>query len=110
MRPQVREMAAVIWRAAILDQVERLAIGAAIGLGAVPGAATATAPAAERRLTFSTLEETTADHIRNALRRTLVRVDGLRGAARLLNINPHTLRSRMRKLGIDPAPFRHLTD
>ncbi|MCC6207870.1 MAG: sigma 54-interacting transcriptional regulator [Gammaproteobacteria bacterium] len=108
----VREMAAVIERAAILGQGERLAIGAAIGLGPVPGtsAATATAPAAERRLTFSTLEETTADHIRNALRRTLGRVDGPQGAARLLNINPHTLRSRMRKLGIDPAPFRHLTD
>ncbi|MBK9132577.1 MAG: sigma-54-dependent Fis family transcriptional regulator [Gammaproteobacteria bacterium] len=106
----VREMAAVIERAAILGQGERLAIGAALGLGPTPGGATADNPHSDRRITFSTLEETAADHIRNALRRTLGRVEGPQGAARLLNINPHTLRSRMRKLGIDPAPFRRLPD
>jgi transcriptional regulator with GAF, ATPase, and Fis domain len=37
-------------------------------------------------------------------------VEGPQGAARLLDINPHTLRSRMRKLGIDPAPFRQVLD
>jgi hypothetical protein len=40
-------------------------------------------------------------HIETALRRTRGRVEGPDGAAALLAINPHTLRSRMRKLGIN---------
>jgi len=40
------------------------------------------------------------DHILSVLRRTNWRVDGPRGAARLLNMHPSTLRSRMQKLGI----------
>ena len=34
------------------------------------------------------------------------RLEGPFGAARLLGINPHTLRARMRKLGIDWAKYR----
>jgi hypothetical protein len=34
------------------------------------------------------------------------RIEGRGGAAELLAINPHTLRARMRKLGIDRARFR----
>ena len=34
------------------------------------------------------------------------RVEGSGGAADLLAVNPHTLRSRMRRLGIDWARFR----
>ena len=64
----------------------------------------------DRRRGFSTLEETMTEHIRTALRRTLGRVEGPQGAARLLGINPHTLRSRMRKLGIDAGPFRQLPE
>jgi transcriptional regulator with GAF, ATPase, and Fis domain len=105
----VREMAAVIERAAILGQGERLEIGAALGLVPVPGHKAGIA-LSETRRAFSTLEETMADHIRAALKRTLGRVEGPQGAARLLGINPHTLRSRMRKLGIDPAPFRQIPD
>ena len=35
------------------------------------------------------------------------RIEGPDGAARLLTINPHTLRARMRKLGIDWKKFRN---
>ena len=105
----IREMSSVIERAAILGQGERLEIGAALGLAPMPGRNADSAPRETRRA-FSTLEQTMADHIRTALRRTLGRVEGPQGAARLLGINPHTLRSRMRKLGIDPAPFRQLPD
>ena len=47
-----------------------------------------------------------ARHIEAALRRTAGRIEGTRGAARLLGINPHTLRARMRRLGVDWTRFR----
>jgi hypothetical protein len=47
-----------------------------------------------------------ARHIEAALVRTSGRVEGPRGAAALLGINPHTLRARMRKLGVDPRRHR----
>jgi hydrogenase-4 transcriptional activator len=43
-------------------------------------------------------------HIEAALTRG--RVEGPHGAARLLDINPYTLRGRMRKLGINWHTFR----
>jgi transcriptional regulator with GAF, ATPase, and Fis domain len=45
-------------------------------------------------------------HIERALVATRGRLEGRRGAAALLQINPHTLRARMRKLGIDAGRFR----
>jgi transcriptional regulator with GAF, ATPase, and Fis domain len=45
-------------------------------------------------------------HIEAALTATAGRIEGPHGAARLLAINPHTLRARMRKLGIDWKRFR----
>jgi hypothetical protein len=52
------------------------------------------------------LDAATVRHIEEALRSTDGRIEGERGAAALLGINPHTLRSRMRKLGILWAGFR----
>ena len=46
------------------------------------------------------LREVERQHIVTVLRRTGWRIDGPQGAARLLNMNPSTLRSRMQKLGI----------
>jgi transcriptional regulator with GAF, ATPase, and Fis domain len=45
-------------------------------------------------------------HIALALRATRGRIEGPRGTAAVLGINPHTLRSRMRKLGLDWSLFR----
>jgi transcriptional regulator with GAF, ATPase, and Fis domain len=45
-------------------------------------------------------------HIERALAVTRGRIEGRRGAATMLQINPHTLRARMRKLGIDAERFR----
>jgi formate hydrogenlyase transcriptional activator len=47
-------------------------------------------------------------HILTVLERTSWRVDGPSGAARLLNLNPSTLRSRMKKLGIQRS-FRDIS-
>jgi DNA-binding NtrC family response regulator len=45
-------------------------------------------------------------HIERALIATRGRIEGRRGAAALLDINPHTLRARMRKLRVDVESFR----
>jgi transcriptional regulator with GAF, ATPase, and Fis domain len=45
-------------------------------------------------------------HIESALAATHGRIEGPHGAARLLRINPHTLRARMRRLGIAWDRFR----
>jgi transcriptional regulator with GAF, ATPase, and Fis domain len=114
----VRELAAVIERAAILGAGERLAVAEA--LGAAPAIArTADEPdapaspeplAAPRsrvdRASFPTLDQAQARHIEAALALCRGRIEGSRGAAALLKINPHTLRARMRKLKIDWSKYR----
>ena len=62
--------------------------------------------ASERGQGLATLDEALRRHIMAALEHTRGRIEGRRGAAALLAINPHTLRARMRKLGIDWAAFR----
>jgi transcriptional regulator with GAF, ATPase, and Fis domain len=47
-----------------------------------------------------TLEEVERAHISRVLEETSWTVEGDRGAARRLGLNPSTLRGRMRKLGI----------
>jgi transcriptional regulator with GAF, ATPase, and Fis domain len=53
-----------------------------------------------------TLDEASSRHIRQALQFTKGKIYGDGGAAQLLGVNPNTLRSRMRKLGI---PFGRQT-
>jgi formate hydrogenlyase transcriptional activator len=50
--------------------------------------------------TFATLQEVERDHIIAALKQTGGVVEGPKGAARMLNLHPNTLRHRMDKLGI----------
>ena len=47
-----------------------------------------------------TLERVERDHIVKILKQTDGVIDGPRGAAKILNLHPNTLRSRMKKLGI----------
>jgi hydrogenase-4 transcriptional activator len=114
----VRELAAVIDRAAILGDGRCLKIADA--LGPVPALSHGpTSPdhqvATERPAwrapdgvapSLLSLDEAIRRHIEAALRATQGRVEGPRGAARLLGVNPHTLRGRMRKLGIRWQRFR----
>jgi DNA-binding NtrC family response regulator len=102
----VRELVAVLERAVILGNGERLELTKALG---VAPAAQAPAPRAAARggeEPFLPLDRAMARHIEAALVRTSGRVEGPRGAAALLGINPHTLRARMRKLGVDPRRHR----
>jgi transcriptional regulator with GAF, ATPase, and Fis domain len=57
-----------------------------------------------------TLDEVMRHHIESVLTLTRGRIEGRRGAAMLLEINPHTLRARMRKLNIDWTQFRPKED
>ncbi len=52
------------------------------------------------------LDAAMKQHIERVLEMTHGRIEGRRGTASLLKINPHTLRARMRKLGINWARFR----
>lgn len=129
----VRELSAVIERAAILGNGKFLDVATALGGGHLvpsPTASTASPIPASDGFTiasgFSGLgsacpsgapSATTADHgvslnsamarhIEDALRKTLGRIEGPFGAAKLLGINPHTLRARMRKLGVNWKKYR----
>jgi hydrogenase-4 transcriptional activator len=46
------------------------------------------------------------DHIETALSASYGRIEGPLGAAVRLGVNPHTLRARMRKLGINWRRYR----
>ena len=63
-------------------------------------------PRARPPAAIATLDEAMAEHIERALAATRGRIEGPTGAAALLGINPHTLRARMRKLGVEWARFR----
>ena len=56
--------------------------------------------AAVERVPPSALNQVERQHIVRTLKHTGWRIDGPNGAARLLDMNPSTLRSRMQKLGI----------
>jgi transcriptional regulator with GAF, ATPase, and Fis domain len=112
----IRELGAVIDRAAILGDGHSLEFAAALGVGAplgprsaVNGLEAIAPPLGSRRQKIATLNDAMRAHIEAALRATQGRVEGQRGAARLLAINPHTLRARMRKLKINWSAFRDVT-
>jgi transcriptional regulator with GAF, ATPase, and Fis domain len=104
----VRELAAVIERAAILGSGRRLEVGLALGGAFAPptgvgrpdsgASAKASKPGAEDA---AALEE--------AVAACLGRIEGPFGAAARLGVNPHTLRARMRRLGVDWARYRRST-
>ncbi|HEU0014067.1 MAG TPA: sigma 54-interacting transcriptional regulator [Longimicrobium sp.] len=104
----VRELAAVVERAAILGGGQRLELAAALGVSPPPPPQTEAyaLPAPAPSPGIAPLDAATAQHIERALAASHGRVEGPFGAAAMLGVNPHTLRARMRKLGINWARFR----
>jgi transcriptional regulator with GAF, ATPase, and Fis domain len=118
----IRELGAVIDRAAILGNGERLEVVKALGIQSSPNVAPPpqsgptlyeVIPDAPPVLVQNsdvppvlTLSAAMKEHIQRALVATHGRIEGRKGAAALLGINPHTLRARMRKLGVDWSKFR----
>ena len=109
----VRELQSVIDRAAILGKGQRLNIATALGMptGAT-GSASPSAPTPNHQpptppsSTLVTLDEVARQHIERVLTSTGGKIEGPAGAAKVLGINPHTLRARMRKLKLDWSKFR----
>jgi hydrogenase-4 transcriptional activator len=115
----IRELGAVIDRAAILGNGERLEVAKALGISterravAAPIVAAPTMyevipddPSVIAAPEISTLDLAMKEHIERALAVTNGRIEGRGGTAELLDINPHTLRARMRKLKVDWSRFR----
>lgn len=98
----IRELASVIDRAAILGNGQGLEIEKA--LGRQP--ADPPQSIAQKTVALPSLAEAIRRHIEAALRESGGQIEGPGGVASLLEINPHTLRARMRKLGINWAAFR----
>jgi hydrogenase-4 transcriptional activator len=111
----VRELAAVIERAAILGNGGALDIATALGTAvpspSVSSPTVSSRPPGEPEATMiDTKDQNLGDmvrrHIEATLRHCQGRIEGPFGAAQRLGVNPHTLRSRMRRLGIDWRRFR----
>jgi transcriptional regulator with GAF, ATPase, and Fis domain len=107
----VRELIAVMDRAAILGDGHALEVAKALGVQTRQAVATGPRPedpptAASPAGRVIDLDEAMRRHIETALAATHGRIEGPSGTAALLKINPHTLRARMRKLGIDWKRFR----
>lgn len=122
----VRELAAVIDRAAILGEGRQLDIATALGWpvqrsenerSKLQGSEKIRGDRKNRSPNFSqspgidfsllpSLEQMAKCHILDALTETQGRIEGPHGAAKLLQINPNTLRSRMKKLGIKRLDYR----
>jgi transcriptional regulator with GAF, ATPase, and Fis domain len=89
----VRELESVIERAVIISQGSKLQIMECFDL-----ARKTDQPEWQN---IKSLAELEYDHVLQILRKTCWRIEGEKGAAMLLGLNPSTLRARMRKLGIN---------
>ncbi|OGU08962.1 MAG: Fis family transcriptional regulator [Geobacteraceae bacterium GWC2_55_20] len=88
----VRELESVIERAVIISQGKMLQV-----LDSFETYQKAEEPSV---FEIKSLEELEQDHILRVLQKTGWRIEGEKGAAVLLGLNPSTLRARMRKFGI----------
>jgi hydrogenase-4 transcriptional activator len=107
----VRELATVMDRAAILGNGDRLEITKALGvmpdtLPVAPSAVRTADSGVASAPAVAPLDEAVRRHIEVALAAAGGRIEGPQGAARMLRVNPHTLRARMRKLGVEWSRFR----
>lgn len=104
----VRELASVVDRAVLLGEGRRVDIARSLHQAprtlAAPPVASAAMPTPIPTVAapkIEPLDDVIKKHIERALTACKGRIDGPFGAASQLAINPHTLRARMKKLGID---------
>jgi hydrogenase-4 transcriptional activator len=107
----IRELATVIDRAAILGVGQGLEVGKALGdipslRPALPMSDQAPVESSPSAATLLPLDAALKHHIEAALTMAHGRVGEPQGAARLLRMNPHTLRGKKRKLAINWQQFR----
>lgn len=117
----IRELGAVVDRAVILGRGKSFDVAGALGLAQQELISVDTGPTFYEVIPegpqskslinvaqppIVDLNEAMKDHIKKALSACRGRIEGELGAAKMLGINPHTLRARMRKLKIDWDSFR----
>ena len=106
----IRELGTVIDRAALLGNGDRLEIAKALGwtdsMGNQRQTTQKRSGGYEYERTVCSLDACIKKHIEQALIQTKGKIEGKGGAAEWLEINPHTLRARMRKLGIRWSAYR----
>ena len=98
----IRELRHVVERACVLARGRVVEIGASL---LATAAATASAPGGAAG-GFATLEEHERAYLRQVLEATGGRIQGRRGAARILDVHPSTLRSRLQRLGLSHPKWR----
>lgn len=105
----VREFASVMDRAALLGEGTHLEVAAALGISPVAPRIPSGDPVSTVTETgpIVPLDEAMKRHIERALEHTGGKIEGKGGVADLLEINPHTLRARMRKLGVAWKSYRN---
>jgi formate hydrogenlyase transcriptional activator len=104
----IRELQNIIERCVILSNSDSLLLDQDFLL---PSSASAEQPppsGSSSSVATLSLQEAERRHIKSVLVRTNWAIEGEKGAARILNLNPSTLRSRMKKLGIH-KPDRTIT-
>jgi len=121
----IRELGAVMDRAVLLGEGQRLDVAKSLGISLPSQRPLTDDPTfydvipeqdfdrPRVKLDRDALESIELDvvikrHIEQVLGATRGKVEGRRGAAERLNINPHTLRAKMRKLGIDWSRYREM--
>ncbi|GKT10976.1 sigma 54-interacting transcriptional regulator [Desulforhabdus sp. TSK] len=95
----VRELIHVVERAVIVSEGPELRLAETIQAPSVDSAREVETGTMESRETKA-LAQAEREHILRTLQETGWRIEGPRGAARLLEMHPNTLRARMKKLGI----------
>ena len=106
----IRELQNILERAVVLCQTRLLSLGIELSVATQSGngagrslaaSASAYVPISEVGVGQpSTLAEVERRHVLSVLEQTGWKIDGQNGAARTLNLHPNTLRSRLKKLGI----------
>ncbi|MGZ3614754.1 MAG: sigma 54-interacting transcriptional regulator, partial [Thermodesulfobacteriota bacterium] len=94
----VRELMNVIERAVIVSESPELRLVEKVE--AIPFPHKEETAKVEEEKGFKVLSEVEREHILRTVRGTGWRIEGPKGAAQLIGMNPSTLRARMRKLGI----------
>jgi formate hydrogenlyase transcriptional activator len=106
----IRELQNVIERAVVLASGPVLKLGPdllpivsapSFPQKVVPTISSAVKPDGNGHNEHASLEEVQKRHIFEVLKQTNWVIEGPRGAAKILNLHPNTLRSRMKKLGIE---------
>jgi formate hydrogenlyase transcriptional activator len=104
----IRELQNVVERAVVLSRVPVLKLGADLlpaSSAAMPSTDDVAGldhhPSQDAIGDPSSLEQVERRHIHSVLQKTDWVIEGERGAAKILDLHPNTLRSRMKKLGIE---------